>query len=101
METAHYPSGQIEEDYDDALLFSKYLCEGNDRSFSLIRERLGIYSYMHSISDTWWSNGLNKDGLVLHCKEPHLEAVSACFLMPCILFAIAKDPTRCKVLNPW
>ena len=74
-----YPSGQIEEDYDGTLLFSKYLCERDDRAFSLIRERPGSYSYMHSTSDTWWGNSLNKDGLVLHCKESYLETVSACF----------------------
>ena len=66
------PSGQIEEDYDGTLLFSKYLCERDDRAFSLI-------STCIQSATTWWGNSLNKDGLVLHCKESYLETVSACF----------------------
>jgi hypothetical protein len=70
MEAARTPSSQIEEDYDGTLLFSKYLCEGND-------------SYMHSIGDTWWGTAfspLNEDGLVLRCKESHPgDCIGVCF----------------------
>jgi hypothetical protein len=78
-----HPSSQIEEDCDGTLLFSKYLCEGDERC-------------MHSIGDTWWGtafSSLNKDGLVLRCKESHLGTVSAFFgaLYPFALRRISHD----------
>lgn len=73
---------------------AKYYCE-EDRSFSLTRGRPSAYSCMHSISDTWWGDSFSppsKDGLVLRCKDSHLETAPA-FFRRLVHFCIAGDPT--------
>ena len=82
-----YPSGQIEEDCDGTLLFSKHPYEGG-RSFSLIREKPRFTATC--IQSATFGEVIAFSPLG---KKSHLEAVSAFFrcLVPFALRRILHD----------